>query len=131
VKVKGKKIYDAGGYYTKSGYVETKVREFADYTVTVDTIPPVVRPLNIYNGKNMVNAEDIVFKTSDNLTGIGGYNCYIDGKWTRVDYDIKDGKMYCKFKEVLKKKTGGEHSLIFSVVDEKGNANVYKTKIVY
>ncbi len=131
VKVDGRRIYDAGGYYTKSGYVTAKVREFADYAVTVDTVKPFIKPLNIYTSKNMSSEQSIVFKATDDLTGIGGYKCYIDGKWTRVDYDIKDDKMYCMFREVLKQKTGEEHSIIFTVIDEKGNSGVYKTKFVY
>jgi len=131
VKVNGRKMYDAGGHYAKNGYVVTKVRDFADYAVTVDTINPVITPLNIYASKNMKSESNIVFKVTDNLTGIGGYQCYIDGKWTRVDYDIKEHKMYCMFREVLKQKSGIAHRIIFTVVDEKGNSNVYQTKFMY
>ena len=129
VKLNGKGMYDVGGNYTKSGFVETKIRNFGKFTIAADTIPPQIRPLNIYDGKRM-NVENIIFKISDDLTGIGGYSCFIDGKWTRIDYDIKEHKLYCKFKETVIKENK-LHKLILTVTDEKSNFTVYKTNFVY
>ncbi len=129
--VDGNTIADVGGNYQKNGMVETYVREFGKFVVMADTVSPIIKPLNIYEGKNMQQEDSIVFNVTDNLTGVGGYKCYIDGKWTRVERDIKTDNFYCQFKEVLNDKAGESHSLIFSVVDDKNNWQVYKTSFVY
>ena len=130
-KIKKQKVYDLGGVFTKDGYVVAKVREFADYVVTVDTISPTIKPLNVYANKNLKSEDKISFKVYDDLTGIGFYNCYIDGKWTRVDYDPKNKRMHCMFKEVITKAKKQNHKLIFTVVDKKGNSSVYSLSFVY
>lgn len=129
VKLDGGKMYDVGGNYIRSGFVETKIRSFGKFTIAVDTIPPQIKPVNIYEGKR-IEEDSIAFKVTDNLTGIGGYSCFIDGKWTRITYDIKEHKLYCKFKETTKKENKS-HKLILTVTDEKSNFTVYKANFVF
>ncbi|MBN1198036.1 MAG: M23 family metallopeptidase, partial [Bacteroidales bacterium] len=73
VKVeKGGKFISQGGSF-RNGFVEATIREFGDYTIGVDTIPPKIKPVNIYNNKNVSKQSTIVVTISDDLSGIQNY----------------------------------------------------------
>ena len=47
-RVTPKGLYGAGGTY-EDGFMKTTVRELATYTVAIDTVPPVITPVNPKN----------------------------------------------------------------------------------
>ncbi|MBS1528589.1 MAG: M23 family metallopeptidase, partial [Bacteroidetes bacterium] len=61
-----------GGVY-QDGYVKAHPHEFGDFFIKLDTVPPVIRPLNIKNGVNMAKMQRIALKIGDNLSGIKNY----------------------------------------------------------
>lgn len=108
-------------------YLETKIREFGDFYVTLDTIKPVVTYLNLQNNQALTG-NNIRVKISDNLSGITKYNGYIDGEWVLMEYDFKSSVLtWIKNKNL----NAGEHSFKLIVADEVGNTNttVIKFKI--
>jgi hypothetical protein len=111
-----------GGTF-KDGWVETKVRDFGNYTVKVDSSAPVVTPINITKNKIITTQKNIQFKISDNLSGIKTYNIYIDKEFKLANYIPKKRTLTLHFNE-YNKITKGKHNLRVIVIDERGNSTV-------
>lgn len=118
---KGKIRTHVGKYV--NGYYSFESRYFGDYYIYHDTIAPVIKPLNIYNGKNVRNQNTIDFRITDNLAGIQSYNAYVDGKWILMEYDYKRARLtHFKHKVIA----SGKHQFKLVVVDVVGNEQVFK-----
>lgn len=117
---KNKKVaYAKGGEY-KDGWVETQVRSFGDYTIKLDTVPPVINPVNISDGKNMSGHDFIQFKIADNLSGIEDYDVYVDGEWKLTFYNVRKGTLTMLFDDYNNVEKG-EHKLKVKLKDERSN----------
>ena len=117
--------HSVGGKW-ENGYVVTNIREFGDFAVTVDTIAPIVKAINISNGKNMSKLSSIRFKISDDLSGISKYEAYIDDMWVLLRYDAKNNIVKYLFSD-NKIEKGKDHTLKIKVVDAKMN----ETELLY
>ncbi|MCB9189249.1 MAG: M23 family metallopeptidase [Flavobacteriales bacterium] len=120
---KNKKVAYAKGGEFKDGWVETEVRSFGDYTIKLDTVPPVITPVNITDGKNVSAQDYIQFKIADNLSGIEDYDVYIDGKWKLAFYDVKKATLTMYFDE-YNDISAGSHQLKVVLEDERKNKTV-------
>ena len=97
------------------------------FTVVVDSLPPVIEPLNVYDGKNVNGQNYIDFKVEDDFTGIDYFEGTIDDQWVLMDYDAKKNRLRYIIDEHLKP---GEHQMIITASDEKGNESYHRLKIV-
>ena len=112
-----------GGKY-ENGHISTKTKTFGKYSVSVDTIAPVVRGLNIYPGKTMKNST-LKMTIYDDFSGIKNYNAYIDGKWVLMEYEPKSNKLTHYFKSDLK---AGKHRYKLVVTDKVYNSTTYEAE---
>jgi hypothetical protein len=110
-----------GGNF-EDGYVKTNARNFGDFEIRVDTIPPRVTPLNIHDGANVAGIKAVHFKISDNLSGIKTYVCKIDGRWVLTEWDYKTRLLNCSIDENV---STGKHVLELVVGDNKNNQTTY------
>ena len=129
VQKAGKRFYNVGGYY-KNGKVTGKTYKFGTFTVSIDTTPPKIKPLNIYENAKFVNDTSIRFQVTDDLSGIQNYHLFIDGKWVLLYYDYKINQLTYLFDKHVEK-NGKLHTLQLTVIDGKGNTGYYKTKFYY
>ncbi|MDN5285147.1 MAG: family metallopeptidase [Mucilaginibacter sp.] len=106
-----------GGLY-QDGYIKSKVSSFGDYFIKIDTLPPVIRPLNIHNGINMAAAKSINFRMSDNMSGIKSYAGTIDNKWVLMEWDYKSKILSYTFNGDV---APGKHAFKLAVSDNKNN----------
>ncbi|MFH1005348.1 MAG: M23 family metallopeptidase [Bacteroidota bacterium] len=111
----------------KDGWITTQTKYFGRFTVAIDTVPPSIKPYNIYNGKNMSHAKTISVIISDNLTGIKSYRPTIDDKWILMEYEPKKALLFYEFDERIEK---GNHIFQIEVVDEKNNISIYKAEFM-
>ena len=95
---------------------------FGGFYIFHDTIPPKVKPLNIFNDKNIRFQNKFDFKISDNLSGISSYKCYIDDKWVLMEYDYKKSLLTHYKHGVI---GVGKHNLKLVVSDAVNNKKVY------
>jgi murein DD-endopeptidase MepM/ murein hydrolase activator NlpD len=110
-----------GGYY-EDGYVKAKPRNFGSYFISTDTLPPVILPQNVSDGKSMSGISKMSFKIRDNLSGIQSFNGFIDGKWVLMEFDTKTASLWHTFDE----QTGaGKHTFELIVKDMKDNSRTY------
>lgn len=110
-----------GGIY-ENGYVKAKPRNFGSFLIAIDTIPPVVLPQNISNGKSMAGISKMSFKIRDNLSGIKSFNGYIDGRWVLMEFDAKTASLWHTFDELT---SPGKHQLELIITDMKDNNRNY------
>ena len=118
---KGIKRY-AGGTLSE-GWLETSIREFGNYTVDVDTIPPVITPLSIKDNA-LTETAWIRFTITDDFSGIRSANGFIDGEWALFEYDPKTRRVAYKI-DTSRIGSGTRHVLNLSVTDNAGNTTVY------
>ena len=95
--------------------------------VMVDTIHPVIRPVNISPGKNVSRQNTIRIKISDNLSGIKSYRGTINGKWILMDFDAKNQLLTYAFDDRIHP---GKNEFILTVKDYVGNETVYKASLI-
>lgn len=106
-----------GGKYA-NGFITTKAREFGTYYIKVDTTAPTIRPVNITATKSMRSAKKLLFKITDNLSGIADFDTYLDDKWIVTEYDAKTATLF----HILDPKLpAGEHTFKVVVTDERKN----------
>ncbi|MCJ8210171.1 M23 family metallopeptidase [Mucilaginibacter sp. RS28] len=110
-----------GGNY-EDGYVKAHVHDFGEFYVRLDTIPPVVRPINLINGGSMAGKSKMSFRISDNLSGIQSYIGKIDGQWVLMEWDYKTKILNYTFDAGL---APGKHHLELVVRDYKDNTTQY------
>ncbi len=117
-------IASEGGKWD-SGFITTSTRTFGDFYITIDSIPPTIKPINIYAGKNMSKNTQLIMKIGDNLSGIETYRGEVDGKWILMDYDAKNARLTYYFDEHVQK---GKHTFTLYVTDGSGNKASYEAK---
>ena len=114
-----------GGEY-ESHKLKTRIRELGQFTVTVDTLPPVVVPLN--SGKWTTNKR-ISFKINDELSGIDFYQGRLDGKFALFEYDAKNHLLFCNYD--AKRMKEGKQTLTLIVRDGVKNETSVSYDVVF
>ncbi len=118
------KIKWSGGEY-KNGYIQASILSFGNFSVSIDTVPPVIKPVkNNIKNDNFTDQEQIQFIVKDNLSGIYTYNGFIDDKWVLFEYEPKDNMLYYEF-DPLRLQFNMKHNLSLQVTDRKGNLATY------
>lgn len=112
-------IIPAGGGY-KDGYVTTRIREFGEYCVVVDTLAPEIIP---HSPRNVENRISVNFTIRDRLSGIKTYEATLNGEWLLMEYDAKNDLLTYFIDERLK---AGENDFVLKVTDRKDNESVFK-----
>jgi hypothetical protein len=125
------KLEENGHFSSKSskienGSVKAQIREFGNYTVAIDTTPPVIRPVNVGQNKNISKQQNLGFKITDNLSGIQSYRGTLNGKWILMDFDAKSSHLVYTFDDRLKP---GKNSFRLVVKDAVGNETVYQANL--
>ena len=121
----GNKFISKGGTF-ENGWITTKIRDFGNYAVTVDTEPPVIKAINIFPNKKVTKQSSILVKISDNLSGIKTYRGTINGKWILMDYDEKNRLLTYSFDEMMKP---GKNQFLLIVTDAVGNSARYEASL--
>ncbi len=101
-------------------------REFGNFTLVLDTVPPVIRPQNFTSGGSIAGKRDLRLTATDDLSGIVSYKATIDDKWILLVYDYKNDLFIYTLDERC---PAGEHNFEMVVTDDAGNAATYKCTI--
>jgi hypothetical protein len=124
---KGGEIRKSEGGKWVGDKMSMTTKEFGNFRLSVDTVKPYIRPINIYNNKNMRNNQTLVVAMSDNIAGVKYYKGTINGKWILMEYDGKRGRLTYTFDEHYPK---GKNEFKFVVTDGRQNTAVYKANFV-
>ena len=119
--------YRIGGKY-EDGVMKVRIRDLGTYTVAMDTVPPVITPVN---QAQWGRTGKIIFKAKDKETGINTYRGTIDGKYALFGKPNSiSGNLVCELdpKHVEK---GGKHVVEMTVTDGCGNRTTEQFEFVW
>lgn len=126
-RVAGTKIIESMGGIYSDGAVKAKPKTFGNFAIVSDTVAPVISPLNITNSNSVKGKGKLIFKITDNLSGIESYKLYLNEKWVLLDHDAKFKTFTYLFDENLK---AGKNNLKLIVSDRCGNTKLLERTIV-
>ena len=106
-------------------FLVARPRDFGNYTIMIDTIPPKITPIDLK--PLMKGKPTFQLKMTDKITGISNYRATLDGQWILLEYDAKNSLFLHKFETVSDDKN---HNLEVVVNDRVGNTKVYKTSFL-
>ncbi|MBL7776503.1 MAG: hypothetical protein JNK89_10910, partial [Saprospiraceae bacterium] len=125
----GGRPVNCGGAWDQD-FLTTRVREFGDYCIMVDTTPPTIKPVvfsvDMRRKKTMSFRIQDDFRTDAQAEGLR-YRATVDGKWILMEYDSKRARLTYTFDGRI---PPGEHTLRLSVTDDRGNEAVYERNFV-
>lgn len=101
----------------ENGWYKASFREFGNFQLLIDTLPPVVAPVGFKDGMNCSKLNRIAFVITDNTEEIKNFTAELDGSWLRFTND-KGRTFAYVFDE---KCTPGEHELKITAEDQVGN----------
>ncbi len=122
----GKGFTSAGGSW-ESGYVTTKTREFGDYSIAVDTIPPKIEPIQPELYIKLAGQKKVKFAITDELSGIASYKGTINGKWILMEYDPKNNLLIYIIDDRL---PAGRSTFLLEVRDGKNNRAIFAATFI-
>lgn len=123
--VHGRGGYGVGGLY-KDGWITANISSLGCYEVAIDTMPPVVRPVN---EKQWARNGQLSFYMSDAETGVKSYKGYIDRKFTLFKFSSKNVRLTCNLRaEGIAR---GTHQLRLVVTDRAGNETIIEKTFKY
>lgn len=114
-----------GGKYV-DGQVSGRLSSFGDYCVSVDTIPPVIKP-RFSSASTVQRSGQMAFTIRDEMSGINSFRAEIDGEWVLAQYDRKYSKLWIVL-DSERVKRGTSHNLVLTVKDNKNNISTFKYK---
>ena len=97
------------------------------FQLAVDTISPLVKPLNFVGNEALISKARLTWKVIENETEIKEYDLFIDGKWELIEYETKGN--YLIFNPSIS--LTGKHSLQLIVKDSCGNATIWSKDLVF
>ena len=108
----------------KGDVISVKSREFGNFCIIADTIPPIIKGVNIFPGKIIKTQNTIKCTIEDKASGIKSYRGEINGKWILMEYDYKRKLLVYELDRSLTKNQNHEFTL--KATDKVGNTKIYK-----
>ena len=109
--------HDYSGTINEKGWYRASFREFGNFQLMEDLIPPTITPVGFKDGMNCSKLSAIKFVVLDNTEEITKFTAMLDGQWLRFNNDKGRTFVYI-FDDHC---PPGEHELIISVEDQVGN----------
>lgn len=126
---KGAQPVNCGGSW-ENDFLVTRVRDFGEYCVMVDTAAPTIKPVvfsvDMRSKTTMSFRIQDDFRTDARANGLR-YRATVDGKWILFEFDRKRARLTHHFDGRL---AAGEHRLRLVVTDDRGNAGVYERDFI-
>lgn len=119
VNIKNNNKYSSVGGNFNEGFVTTNINYFGKFAVSIDTIAPVIKPLNISQKTLDKRQKSLDFRITDELSGISTYRATLNGKWILMEFDSKNNLLTYVIDEKLQT---GSNQLILNVLDKKQNS---------
>lgn len=126
IQENGDKITCGGEW--ENGYIKTKIVQFGNYSVVVDTIPPIIKVLNLSKRKYLKTQKTLEFEIKDSSSGIKTYRGTINGHWILMDYDAKNDKLIYFIDEKIVMESN-KFKLV--VTDNCNNIRIFSTQLYY
>lgn len=115
-----------GGEWTTEGRLRAPVRDFGNFTIMIDTMPPTIKPYHF--SRDMRTWNDFSFEIEDNFPTAGKardlrFRAEVDGQWILMEYNGRKKRLYHTFDGHI---STGKHQLVVRVMDDRGNEVVFE-----
>ena len=124
IKFKNGKTGFVGNTIHNNQFV-AKIKKTGTYTIAQDTIPPLIKPSQLYDQRWLSNFKTMRFTIDDKETGIRSFQATINGQWALFEYEPKKKEITFNFDEYFSFK-GVKHKLKISVIDNVGNVSKHE-----
>ena len=121
-----KDMIAAGGEWDGE-FLRTRIRDFGDYSIAIDSLPPSLRLKSKIPGNRIQNQKTIDFFIDDDLSGISEIEATLNGKWLLMEWDPKNKHLFYRMDERMK---AGENQFYLKVEDGVGNVSVYQALFI-
>lgn len=101
----------------ENGWYKASFREFGNFQLLIDTLPPVIKPVGFKDGVNAAKLSRIAFVVTDNTEEIEKFTAMLDGNWLRFTND--KGRTFTYIFD--EKCPPGRHELKITAEDQAGN----------
>ena len=102
-----------------------KVSELGKYSLSIDTIPPIIKPLNFKKNQWVSSLKFLKLKVKDDLSGIKSVEGSINGSWVLFEHEPKNSIITYNFSDLYF--PNGKHILKIKVEDLNGNESQYES----
>ena len=109
----------------RDNHFVAKIKKTGIYSIAQDTIPPIIKPSQLYEQRWLSNFNFLRFVIDDKETGVRSYRATINGKWALFEYEPKKKEITFNFDEYFSFK-GTKHKLKITVIDNVGNESSYE-----
>lgn len=120
-----------GGNYI-DGWVEARTRNFGKFVLVVDSLAPVIKPLDFKNEKVITKYNTLELEIHDDLAGIKEYKAYLNGKWVLMIYNRKKKRYIIpldkRSRHLLEK---GKNKVRITATDYKSNKTEKSYTVIY
>ena len=120
--VKGRPSGEGGTF--AEGKVTASVKTLGSFTLMMDTVPPVITPIDLR--ADMKGRDGFRIRVKDNLAGLDQWVGKIDDQWILLEYEPKSGTLEHTFDKNTDKP--GSHEFTLEVNDERGNRSQINVK---
>lgn len=111
---------------TKSDSIwSVNVSSLGKYTFSIDTVAPIISPINFKEKQWLSNLKNLKLKVKDELSGVKSIEGIINGQWVLFEYEPKNNTITYNFSDL--NFPDGEHKLVIAVEDLNGNKSEYQT----
>ncbi|MEM7187252.1 MAG: M23 family metallopeptidase, partial [Bacteroidota bacterium] len=110
--------------YRNGSKLSTRTRNFGTFVIAMDSVAPVISPVNFKEEQWISNNETLVLKIEDEISGIGSYRATLNGKFILTEYDYKKDVLVYSFEDQIVDET--ENKLKVIVVDNVGNSATFE-----
>lgn len=104
--------------------LSTQVREFGTFGLAIDTVPPVITPVNFSDGRWISNNQTLQIKIEDAQSGIKSYRAMVNDQWILMEYEYKNNMLTHHFSDNVV--TDTENNLKLIVTDNAGNSSKFE-----
>lgn len=118
----GRKQYNSTKFANST--FSTFTKNLGQFTLAVDTIAPKIFNVNLHEGKSL-KEKKVIFKITDDLSGIKSYNGFINEKWVLLEYDAKTNRLIYEVDD--SELAEGKNDLKLTVADNLGNSAIFET----
>ena len=110
----------------KGSYMESRCYAFGKVGLAADTVPPtiLVASVNPAQGK-------LVFRISDNFSGVNTIEGRLDGEWVLYEHDGKTARVEFLLNAKRTPRTGKSRTFTLQVRDSRNNLSEYRRTFVF
>jgi very-short-patch-repair endonuclease len=122
-QISNKKYYNYCKTIKSDSVFTTKTKNLGVFTLHKDSEAPVISDCSFYENQNVSKYHFFTIKVIDEISGLKEYRGEIDGRWIRLELNLKTNTLTFDFSDIKLKK--GKHTFTLIAMDNVGNTRTF------